>query len=219
MILLREINEEVQITEELINEGKGKTYFIEGPFLQSNIENRNHRIYPKNIMSPVVEKYVNNYVNKNSAWGELGHPAGPTINLERVSHRIVSLKEDKNNWIGKAMITETPMGNTVSGLIRAGGRLGVSSRGVGSVKNNNGLNEVQNDFFLATAADIVADPSAPDAFVQSVMENKEWTLVNGCWMEQDHDAARKLIESTNRADLEVAKFKLFENWMHKISGL
>ena len=158
------------------------------------------------------------YVDSNRAFGELGHPEGPTINLDRVSHIITSLKEDGNNYIGRAKILNTPMGNIVRGLIEGGAQLGVSSRGMGTLKEREGgINEVQNDFYLATAADIVADPSAPDAFVQGIMENKEWMFVNGSWTYQNMDETKKLIEATKKQQLEEMKFRVFENFMNSLS--
>ena len=169
MKLISEIVENVQV----ITEGKSKDLYIEGVFLQSEMANRNKRIYPKSVMEKEVSRYMKEYVESKRAFGELGHPEGPTINLDRVSHIITSLREDGNNYIGRAKILNTPMGNIVKGLIEGGAQLGVSSRGMGTLKEKeDGINEVQNDFYLATAADIVADPSAPDAFVQGIMENK-----------------------------------------------
>lgn len=216
MKLIAEIVETVQV----INEEKGKGLFIEGVFLQSEVANRNKRIYPKPVMEREVQRYIKEYVDAKRAFGELGHPDGPTINLDRVSHIITSLKEDGNNYVGRAKILETPMGNIVKNLIEGGAQLGVSSRGLGSLKeNSDGINEVQDDFFLATAADIVADPSAPDAFVQGIMENKEWMFVDGQWTYQNIDETRKLIEATNKKQLEDVKFKMFESFLNKISKI
>jgi len=214
MKLIAEIVESVQV----ISEEKGKGLFIEGIFLQSEVANRNKRIYPKGVMEREVARYMKEYVDAKRAFGELGHPDGPTINLDRVSHIITSLKEDGNNYVGRAKILDTPMGNIVKNLIEGGAQLGVSSRGLGSLKeNNDGINEVQDDFYLATAADIVADPSAPDAFVQGIMENKEWMFVDGSWTYQNIDETRKLIEQANRKQLEEVKYKMFENFLNKIS--
>jgi len=216
MKLIAEIVETVQV----INEEKGKGLFIEGVFLQSEVANRNKRIYPKPVMEREVQRYIKEYVEAKRAFGELGHPDGPTINLDRVSHIITSLKEDGNNYVGRAKILETPMGNIVKNLIEGGAQLGVSSRGLGSLKeNSDGINEVQDDFFLATAADIVADPSAPDAFVQGIMENKEWMFVNGQWTYQNIDETSKLIEATNKKQLEDVKFKMFESFLNRISKI
>ena len=169
-----------EVVEDILVEQKGKDLYIEGVFLQSNIQNRNGREYPSEVMDREVQRYTENYIDKNRAFGELGHPDGPSINLERVSHMIKSLKKEGNNYVGKAKImTETPYGAIVANLIKEGASLGVSSRGMGSVKQSQGKNVVQDDFYLATAADIVADPSAPDAFVNGIMEGKEWVWNNG----------------------------------------
>ena len=214
MKLIAEIVEDVQI----ITEDKGQNLFIEGIFLQSEMKNRNGRVYPKSVMEREVNRYMREYVDAKRAFGELGHPEGPTINLDRVSHMITSLKEEGNNYVGKAKIMNTPMGNIVKNLIDGGAKLGVSSRGMGSLKvNNEGINEVQDDFYLATAADIVADPSAPDAFVQGIMENKEWMFVNGSWTYQNIDETRHLLEQTKKRQLEEVKFRVFENFLHSIS--
>lgn len=218
MLLLRDLNEEVQIISEEATGTKEKSYYIEGPFLQGDIQNRNNRRYAMEILRPEVARYTTEYIKENRAFGELGHPQGPTINLERVSHMIVSLKEDGKNFIGRAKITsKLPMGAIAAGLLDEGAKLGVSSRGMGSVKESNGINEVQKDFFLATAADIVADPSGPQAFVQGIMENREWMFVDGKWLQQDQDAARKLIESTSIRQLEEVKFRIFEDFMRKLA--
>lgn len=173
MKLIREHTETVK----LIVEGdtnKPKNYFIEGVFLQTNKKNRNNRMYDRTIMENEVKRYTNEYINRNRAYGELGHPDSPTINLDRVSHMIKSLKLEGNDFIGRAKIMDTPYGKIVKALMDEGAQLAVSSRGLGSLVEKNGVNVVQDDFVLATAADIVADPSAPDAFVQGVMEGKEW---------------------------------------------
>lgn len=214
MKLIAEIVEDVQI----ITEGTSKDLFIEGIFLQSEITNRNGRIYPKSVMEREVHRYMKEYVDAKRAFGELGHPEGPTINLDRVSHMITSLKEDGNNYVGRAKIMNTPMGNIVKNLIDGGAKLGVSSRGLGSLKTTSeGINEVQDDFFLATAADIVADPSAPDAFVQGIMENKEWMFINGSWTYQNMDETRKLIEQTKHRQLQEVKIRAFESFLNSIS--
>ena len=213
MKLISEIVENVQV----ITEGTGKDLYIEGVFLQSELANRNNRIYPKNVMEKEVARYMKEYVESKRAFGELGHPEGPTINLDRVSHIITSLKEDGNNYIGRAKILNTPMGNIVKGLIEGGAQLGVSSRGMGTLKERDGINEVQEDFYLATAADIVADPSAPDAFVQGIMENKEWMFVNGSWTYQNIDETKKLIEQTKKKQLEEVKYRMFENFLNSLS--
>jgi hypothetical protein len=214
MKLISEIVEDVQI----ITEGTSKDLFIEGIFLQSEITNRNGRVYPKSVMEREVGRYMKEYVEAKRAFGELGHPEGPTINLDRVSHMITSLKEDGNNYVGRAKIMNTPMGNIVKNLIDGGAKLGVSSRGLGSLKTTTeGINEVQDDFFLATAADIVADPSAPDAFVQGIMENKEWMFINGSWTYQNMDETRKMIEETKTRQLQEVKIRAFEKFLNSIS--
>ena len=214
MKLIKEINETVNY---LVEEANGKkTLHIEGPFLVAEKKNRNGRLYEYNTMKKEVHRYTEDYINKQRAFGELGHPETPTINLDRVSHMIVSLKEDGNQWIGKAKILDTPMGNIARSLIEGGAQLGVSSRGMGSLKNVNGVNIVQPDFYLATAADIVADPSAPGAFVQGIMEGKEWMLVNGVWTEQDYSEAKQLIRQATRQEIEEVSLRIFGNFMKKL---
>lgn len=214
MKLIKEINETVSYLEEESN-GK-KVLHIEGPFLVAEKKNRNGRLYEYNTMKKEVHRYTEDYINKQRAFGELGHPETPTINLDRVSHMIVSLREDGNQWIGKAKILDTPMGNIARSLIEGGAQLGVSSRGMGSLKNVNGVNIVQPDFYLATAADIVADPSAPGAFVQGIMEGKEWMLVNGVWTEQDYSEAKSLIKAATREQIEEVSLRIFGNFMKKL---
>ena len=172
------IKEVFDTTNFIVEDKKGKKdYFIEGIFLQSELKNRNGRMYPESVMDQEVSRYIKESVEKNRAYGELGHPDTPSINLDRVSHMIVSLRKEGTNYVGKAKIMETPMGNIARGLLDGGANLGVSSRALGSLKmNNEGVQIVQDDFMLSTAADIVADPSAPDAFVRGIMESKEWTL-------------------------------------------
>ena len=199
MQLITEVFEDLQF----ITEEKGKNLFIEGVFLQANKKNRNGRVYPTEVLQREVKRYTENYVDKNRAYGELGHPAGPTINLERVSHMIKELKQDGDNFIGKAKImTETPMGAIAKNLIGEGATLGVSSRGMGSVKKSSGTDVVQNDFYLATAADIVADPSAPDAFVNGIMEGKEWVWENGVIKEAQIASYKSEIQSAKKKQLE-----------------
>ena len=217
MKLITEVNEQVRyITEE--KNGK-KALYIEGVFLQSNIKNRNGRMYPSEIMGKEISRYMKEAVENNRAFGELGHPDGPSINLDRVSHIITELRQDGDNWIGKAKLTETPMGNIARGLIESGGQLGVSSRGLGTLKENrDGVQVVQDDFHLATAADIVADPSAPDAFVRGIMENKEWVVVNGVWTEQHCDMTKKYIKKASKKQLEEAKIQVFERFLRHLSS-
>ena len=208
-----------EICEDLIVEEKGKELYIEGVFLQSNVQNRNGRVYPKEVLEKEVKRYTENYINKNRAFGELGHPDGPSIHLERVSHMIKSLKLEGDNYIGKAKIMkETPYGAIVSNLIKEGASLGVSSRGMGSVKSSkNGENVVQDDFYLATAADIVADPSAPDAFVNGIMEGKEWIWDNGIIREAQIDSYRSAVKSAKSKEMESTKLGLFEDFFEKLS--
>ena len=219
MKLIKELNEDLQfIVEESSDNGK-KSLFIEGVFLQADLKNRNGRMYPKEIMAKEVNRYVKEQVNTKRAYGELGHPEGPNINLDRVSHMIVSLREDGNNWIGRAKILDTPMGNIASSLIKEGAGLGVSSRGLGTLKEVNGINEVQDDFMLATAADIVADPSALDAYIQGIMEGKEWVFVKGVWQDREIEETKNLIKKTSSRNLSEAKVKAFETFLDKISRI
>ena len=214
MKLIKEINETVSY---LVEESNGKkTLHIEGPFLVAEKKNKNGRLYEYNTMKKEVHRYTEDYINKHRAFGELGHPDTPTINLDRVSHIITGLREDGHQWIGKAKILDTPMGNIAKNLIEGGAQLGVSSRGMGSLKNVNGVNVVQPDFYLATAADIVADPSAPGAFVQGIMEGKEWMLVDGIWTEVQYEAAKKQIKEASRKDIERVSLQIFENFIKKL---
>ena len=211
------ISEEIQDAEYLIEDANGKkNYKIKGVFLQSDIKNRNGRVYPKEIMIKEVNRYNKEFVEKKRAFGELGHPDGPTVNLERVSHMITNLQQDGSNYIGEAKIMNTPYGKIVKGLIDEGAQLGVSSRGMGSLEQRNGANYVKSDFMLATAADIVADPSAPDAFVQGIMESKEWVWDNGRLVERDVDAWRKEIQSASRRKLEEKKLEIFGNFLKNL---
>ena len=208
MRLIKEFNEEIRYLTEESKDPKKPNVFIEGVFLQSDLKNKNGRIYPKEIMQREVNRYVEENVNTKRAYGELGHPEGPTVNLDRVSHMIVSLKEDGSNYIGKAKVMDTPMGRIVKELISEGAQLGVSSRGLGSLKERGGINEVQDDFMLATAADIVADPSAPDAFVQGIMEGKEWVFVNGRWTEQDIEQSQACLLYTSPSPRDRQKSRM-----------
>ena len=201
------------LTEE--KDGK-KSLYIQGPFLQAEVVNRNGRKYLRETMAKEVARYTENYVNKNRAFGELGHPDTPSINLDRVSHIVTELHQDGNNWMGKAKILETPMGNIVKNLLEGGAQIGVSSRGMGSLKSINGINVVQDDFHLATAADIVADPSAPDAFVQGIMEGKEWMLVNGVWTEMDYTQAVKQVKNASRREIEEVSLRIWESFVKKL---
>jgi hypothetical protein len=189
---------------------------IEGIFLQSEVKNKNGRMYPRHILEKEVNRYNTDYVNKNRAFGELGHPDSPTINLDRVSHMITSLRADGNNFIGKAKILDTPNGKIVKSLLDGGASLGVSTRGVGSLRAHNGYQLVQDDFHLATAADIVADPSAPEAFVRGIMENCDWILENGKWTMYQYDKAKKMISEASRNDIEAVALKVFTNFISKL---
>ena len=209
--LIAEAVEEVEyITEE--KEGGGKNYKIRGIFMQADIKNRNGRIYPMEVLNEEVKKYNKNFIEQNRAFGELGHPDGPTVNLERVSHMITSLKPDGKNFIGEAKIMDTPMGKIVKNLMDEGAKLGVSSRGMGSLRQRGGANVVSDDFYLATAADIVADPSAPNAFVEGIMEGKEWVWNNGALVEAHVADLKKRFDvkkhqrQVNLEALEFAKF-------------
>lgn len=224
MKLITELVEDVEYVTEAKEDGSKKLY-IEGVFLQSAIKNRNGRVYPEEVMDREVARYVKESIDNSTAMGELGHPNSPQINLDRVSHRIVSLRKEGTNYIGKALITETPMGNIAKGLMESGVKLGVSSRGMGTLKaNKEGINEVQGDFRLATAADIVADPSAPDAWVSGIMENYDWYFdpVNG-WkavnsVEQVVEESKKQIEEAIRSkSLQERKMQIFENFLTKLS--
>ena len=211
------ISEEITSAEMLVEETNGKKdYKIKGVFLQSNIKNRNGRIYPKEILVKEVNRYNKEFINKKRAFGELGHPDGPTVNLERVSHMITKLYPDGDNFIGEAKVMNTPYGKIVKGLIDEGAQLGVSSRGMGSLVNRGQGNVVKDDFYLATAADIVADPSAPDAFVEGIMEGKEWVWENGVLIEKDVEAWRMEIYKAKKRELEEKKLKVFESMLKKL---
>jgi len=214
------IREEIQDIKYLITEDKEsgkKSYCIEGIFMMAERQNKNGRVYPFNTLSKEVDRYNNEYVSKNRALGELGHPDNPSINLDRVSHMITKLYPDGTNFVGKAKILDTPMGNTVKGLLDGGVTLGVSTRGVGSLKPHNGYQLVQDDFKLATAADIVADPSAPDAFVKGIMENYDWWLDNstGTWQKQYIEESRKKIKTFSKRQIEEKALILFKNYLSK----
>ena len=211
------ISEEIQDAQYLVEETNGKKdYKIRGVFLQSDLKNRNGRVYPTDILSKEVKRYNAEFINKKRAFGELGHPDGPTVNLERVSHMITKLYPEGKNFIGEAKIMNTPYGKIVKGLIDEGAQLGVSSRGMGSLETRGGANYVKDDFYLATAADIVADPSAPDAFVEGIMENKEWIWDNGVLVEKNIDAWKREIESAKRNALAEAKVKVFANFLKNL---
>jgi|TARA_B100000029_G_scaffold365954_1_gene359312 hypothetical protein len=211
------ITEQINDTK-VITEGKGsnKRTFIEGVFLQGAIKNRNGRMYPLQTLTKEVEKYNENYIKKGRAMGELGHPDGPTINLDRVSHLITSLRQEGNNYVGKARILDTPMGRVAKELLDEGIKLGVSSRGLGSIKEENGVKVVCDDFVLATAADIVADPSAPDAFVNGIMEGKEWVWSNGGISEQKLDSIKSRIDQASRTQIAERKVSAFNEFLQSL---
>ena len=201
---------------EYITESKGKEQYIKGIFMQSDLKNQNGRIYPHAVLKKEVNNFNNKYVKEGRALGELGHPMGPIINLDRVSHVIKELKEDGKNFVCKAKVMDTPNGKIVKNFISEGVKLGVSSRGMGSVKQNKeGVNEVQNDFVLSTV-DIVADPSAPDAFVNGIMEGKEWVWENGVIKEREIDKMRKTIENAKMRELEQKKLEVFQKFLQKL---
>ena len=213
MKLITEQIEDVKILTEEKN-GK-KLLYIEGVFLQSELTNRNGRRYPFDVLNREVERYNEEYVKTKRALGELGHPDGPTINLDRVSHRITSLRAEGHNFIGKAQILDTPMGKIAKSLLDEGVQLGVSSRGMGSIDKQEGVSIVRDDFMLTTAADIVADPSAPDAFVNGIMEGKEWVWDNGILKEREIAKYQRFIEESRR-DLEERTLRVFEDFLGKL---
>ena len=215
MKLICEVNESIKF---LVEEKEGKkSFFIEGIFMQADIPNRNGRMYRSNILEKEVERYNREYIKENRAFGELGHPQGPSINLDRVSHMIKSLVKEGSNFVGKAKIMDTPYGNIVKNLMSEGANLGVSSRGMGSLRaNNEGINEVQDDFHLATAADIVADPSAPDAFVRGIMEGVEWVWDNGILKAQKLEEMKKTIHKTSSKNLEEQKILVFQEFIRSL---
>lgn len=216
MKLITETIEQVSCLVEETEDGK-RSLFIQGPFLVYDQPNRNNRMYSKDVLDKEVQRYNEQYIHTKRALGELGHPDTPTINLERVSHMITELKDDGRCYIGKAKILETPYGNIVKNFIDSGVSLGVSSRGMGTLKpNNNGISLVQDDFKLATAADIVADPSAPGAFVNGIMENKEWLFVEGRFVEIDIEDTKKQIRKASKKDIEAVAYRLFENYLSKL---
>ena len=214
MKLIREEITDIEfVTEETDNK---KNYFIKGVFMQADLKNRNGRVYPMETLNKEVSRYTKKFINEKRAFGELGHPDGPTVNLERVSHMITKLYPDGKNFMGEAKITNTPYGNIVKSLIDEGAKLGVSSRGMGSLENRSGANYVKSDFYLATAADIVADPSAPDAFVQGVMEGKEWVWDNGIIKEVEVNELRKEIERAKRHELAEKKAAVFNKFLKNL---
>lgn len=218
MKLITELNEEIEYLSEAKEDGE-KNHYIHGVFLQADVKNRNGRIYPMDVMENEVDRYVKEMVKPGRAFGELGHPAGPQVNLDRVSHIIVELKRDGKNFIGKAKLTDTPMGNIGKGLLKSGAKLGVSSRGMGSLTEKNGVMVVQKDYHIATAADIVADPSAPDAFVVGIMENVEWfyDAVKGTWHEEKMDNVKKNLKRMSITEIEMQKIAILEDFLQSLA--
>jgi len=214
MKLITELTEDIKYVKENVGNGD-RNYFIEGVFMQSEVKNRNGRVYPKNTLAKETSRYINEYVNKGRALGELNHPTGPTVNLDRVSHIVKELYEDGKNIYGKAKVLDTPMGKIVKNLIDEGTQLGVSTRGMGSLKSKNGYQEVQEDFMLA-AIDIVADPSAPNAFVNGIMEGREWIFNNGTWAERQLANSRKIIKNSSSRNLEKNIVKIFKEYFGNI---
>tara|TARA_B100002019_G_scaffold218330_1_gene191038 strand:- start:1438 stop:2085 length:648 start_codon:yes stop_codon:yes gene_type:complete len=212
------ITETIEEAKVVITEGKSgqKNHFIEGIFLQGDLKNRNGRMYPVGLLEREVTKYDQSYIQKGRALGELGHPEGPTINLDRVSHSITSLRKEGTNFVGKARILDTPMGRIAKSLLDEGVKLGVSSRGLGSLKEQNGMKVVADDFMLATAADIVADPSAPDAFVNGIMEGKEWVWENGLISEQKLERIKHQIDNAAHQQLEERKLFAFNQFLKNL---
>ncbi len=215
MKLISEYNEARPIVTEANEKGK-KDYFIEGVFMQADIKNRNGRIYPKEIMEKEVKRYIKEFVEQKRAFGELGHPEGPTINLDKVSHMITELHEDDNNYVGKAKILSTPNGEIVKNLIDDGAKLGVSSRGLGSLEQKGNAQYVKNDFQLATAGDIVADPSAPEAFVEGIMEGVEWIMDNGVFKAVKMESMRDRLRGEKLAKLEETKLNLWKEFVENL---
>ena len=214
MKLISEYNEAKPLVESKEN-GK-KDYFIEGVFMQADIKNRNGIVYPKEIMDKEVKRYIKEFVNEQRAFGELGHPEGPTINLDKVSHMITELNEDGANWVGKAKILSTPNGEIVKNLIDDGAKLGVSSRGLGSLEQKSDAQYVKSDFQLATAGDIVADPSAPDAFVDGIMEGVEWIMDNGILKRQEMESMREILMKEKQSRLEETKINLWKEFVKNL---
>ena len=212
------IREEIETAKVTITEGKNgkKNHFIEGVFLQGEIKNRNGRMYPISTLQREAASYNSKYIEKGRALGELGHPDGPTINLDRVSHLITSLKQEGNNYVGKARLLDTPMGNIAKNLIDEGVKLGVSSRGLGTIRERDGVKVVMDDFMLATAADIVADPSAPDAFVNGIMEGREWIYNSGAIQEQTVEQIKKRIDNAALNQMEEVKLSAFNQFISQL---
>ena len=210
------IAEQIQDVEYIVEEkGDKKEMKIRGIFMQADQKNRNGRVYPMGVLQKEVTRYNKEFVAEGRAFGELGHPEGPTVNLDRVSHMITKLEANGKNFVGEAKLLSTPMGEIAKALIKDGGKLGVSSRGMGSLENKGGANYVKDDFYLATAADIVADPSAPQAFVEGIMEGKEWVWDNGVLKSMEVEKFKEEIEKTRRAELAEAKARVFKDFLSK----
>lgn len=214
MKLIAEHLEDIEFLKE--EKEEGKDYKIRGIFLQADVKNRNGRVYPFEVLQKEVNRYNEQFIEQNRAYGELGHPDGPTVNLDRVSHMITSLKPEGKNFIGEAKVMSTPMGEIVKSLIDDGGRLGVSSRGMGSLQQKGGANYVRDDFYLATAADIVADPSAPQAFVEGIMEGKEWVWSNGLLKEVEIAEIKEDIEQGIRTNVHNIQALAFAKFLRKL---
>jgi hypothetical protein len=217
--MITELTEEIEYITEAKEDGS-KDHYIHGIFMQADKPNRNGRIYPLRIMEKAVQKYIESHIDQKRGYGELGHPSGPQINLDRVSHMVTELKRDGSNFIGKARLTDTPMGNIAKGLLKSGANLGVSSRGLGSLKERDGIMEVQDDFHLATAADIVADPSAPNAFVKGIMENAEWVYdaSSDSWYQEKLHESRKQMKRMRMDEMEQGKFGIYESFIKSLSA-
>lgn len=216
--------EKIEDSSTLITEENGqKNYYVSGPFMQANVKNRNGRVYPVEILDKEVKRYTKESIEKNRAYGELNHPANPSINLDRVSHLIVELKRDGENFIGKAKILDTPMGKIAKAIMDEGGQLGISSRGLGSLRESNDHKVVQSDFRLVTAGDIVSDPSAPDAWLENLYEQSEWVMEAGQWVQKFRDDTLPIVEQivrqtvNDRKAREKAYLKLFETYLNRIS--
>ena len=214
-LISEHFSDDVEYITEEKEDGK-KAFKLKGVFMQAEIKNRNGRVYPMEVLEKEVERYNKEFIEQNRAYGELGHPDGPTVNLDKVSHMVTSLKPDGKNFIGEAKVMGTPMGEIVKNIMDDGGKLAVSSRGMGSLTKKNGANYVNDDFYLATAADIVADPSAPNAFVEGIMEGKEWVWENGALIEKDIEAWRMEIYKAKKIELDEKKLKVFESFLKKL---
>lgn len=220
MKILQELNEEIKVLTESASDGS-KRLFLEGIVIQSNIVNKNKRIYPKSLMEEHVGKYIAEQIDKNKAWGEINHPkeTRPSIDIDRISHRFVSLKESGNDWIGKALVvTKNPMGQLIEGLLDAGGAVGMSTRSMGAVKQNSrGINEVTH-LHMVTAGDVVTDPSAPDAYMNSLLENKEWVYANGEWIEEMYDSHKAQVIKASKSQLDALGVKIFEELIYGLKN-